>query len=164
MLATSCHDGLHVAFCRAGSSSAMLKFPLCSATVICTQASVQPGNITLGGDTNRFRSCRVCRDNATRKSLGYGYVNYYSVQDAERALETLNYMSIKGKPCRVMWSQRDPERRRNTANNIFVKGLDPSIDNKALHDTFSIFGNILSCKVSTDNNGKSRGYGFVHYE
>ena len=67
MLATSCHDGLHVAFCRAGSSSAMLKFPLCSATVICTQASVQPGNITLGGDTNRFRSCRVCRDNATRK-------------------------------------------------------------------------------------------------
>lgn len=109
-------------------------------------------------------SCRVCRDNATRKSLGYGYVNYYSVQDAERALETLNYMSIKGKPCRVMWSQRDPERRRNTASNIFVKGLDPTIDNKALHDTFSVFGNILSCKVSTDNNGKSRGYGFVHYE
>ncbi|CAE7777912.1 pAbp, partial [Symbiodinium sp. KB8] len=69
-----------------------------------------------------------------------------------------------GKPCRVMWSQRDPERRRNTASNIFVKGLDPTIDNKALHDTFSVFGNILSCKVSTDNNGKSRGYGFVHYE
>ncbi|CAJ1358795.1 unnamed protein product, partial [Effrenium voratum] len=119
------------------------------------EAFSQAGNVA---------SCRVCRDNATRKSLGYGYVNYYSVQDAERALETLNYMSIKGKPCRVMWSQRDPERRRNTANNIFVKGLDPSIDNKALHDTFSIFGNILSCKVSTDNNGKSRGYGFVHYE
>lgn len=109
-------------------------------------------------------SCRVCRDNVTRKSLGYGYVNFGSVQEAERALEMLNYMSIKGKPCRVMWSQRDPERRKNTASNVFVKGLDPTIDNKALHDTFSIFGNILSCKVSTDDNGKSKGYGFVHYE
>lgn len=109
-------------------------------------------------------SCRVCRDSATRRSLGYAYVNYYSVQDAERALQTLNYMSIRGKPIRVMWSQRDPERRRNTASNVFVKGLDLSIDTKALHDTFSIFGNILSCKVATNSVGKSRGYGFVHYE
>jgi len=115
-------------------------------------------------EAGNVASCRVCRDNVTRKSLGYGYVNYYSVQDAERALETLNYMSIKGKTCRVMWSQKDPERRRNNANNIFVKGLDETIDNKALHDTFSIFGNILSCKVATSNDGKSRGYGFVHYE
>ena len=68
-------------------------------------------------------------------------------QEAERALEMLNYMSIKGKPCRVMWSQRDPERRKNTASNVFVKGLDPTIDNKALHDTFSIFGPLAAgCK------------------
>eukprot|EP00439_Symbiodinium_sp_Y106_P059683 s88_g8.t1 len=138
-----------------GSCSEHTKIDAVASMATLYEAFSSAGNVA---------SCRVCRDNATRKSLGYGYVNYYSVQDAERALETLNYMSIKGKPCRVMWSQRDPERRRNTASNIFVKGLDPTIDNKALHDTFSVFGNILSCKVSTDNNGKSRGYGFVHYE
>ncbi|CAE8600444.1 unnamed protein product, partial [Polarella glacialis] len=109
-------------------------------------------------------SCRVCRDSATKKSLGYAYVNYYSTADAERALETLNYMSIKGKVCRVMWSNRDVASRRNTASNVFVKGLDDTIDNKALHDTFSIFGHILSCKVSMTADGKSKGYGFVHYE
>ncbi|XP_057719106.1 polyadenylate-binding protein 2-like [Arachis stenosperma] len=109
-------------------------------------------------------SVRVCSDLTTRRSLGYGYVNYSNPQDAARAIDVLNFTPLNNKPIRIMYSHRDPSIRKSGTANIFIKNLDKSIDHKALHDTFSSFGHILSCKIATDASGQSKGYGFVQFD
>jgi len=83
---------------------------------------------------------------------------------AANAIEHFNYTPLNGKPIRIMFSHRDPSIRKTGFANVFIKNLDTSIDNKALHDTFVTFGTVLSCKVALDSNGKSLGYGFVQYD
>ncbi|KAK8664309.1 hypothetical protein V6N13_084106 [Hibiscus sabdariffa] len=110
-----------------------------------------------------FVSLRLCRCLHTGKSLCYAYVNFYSNQHACKALLCLNHTDLKGKPVRIMWSQRDPFLRKIGIGNLFVKNLDPSVSATFLERTFTRFGNILSCKIA-EENGKSKGFGFVQFE
>ncbi|KAL3159783.1 hypothetical protein ABBQ38_010189 [Trebouxia sp. C0009 RCD-2024] len=112
----------------------------------------------------QVQSVRVCRDALTRRSLGYAYVNYLATADAVKGLEDLNHHEINGKAIRVMPSQRDPSNRKSGVGNIFIKNLSAEVDNKALYDTFSQFGKILSSKIATGPGGESKGHGFVQYE
>ena len=45
------------------------------------------------------------------------------MRTGERALDQLNYSTIKNKPCRIMFSQRDPALRKQGTGNIFLKNL-----------------------------------------
>uniref|UniRef100_A0A914HGP7 RRM domain-containing protein n=1 Tax=Globodera rostochiensis TaxID=31243 RepID=A0A914HGP7_GLORO len=109
-------------------------------------------------------SIRVCRDAISRRSLGYAYVNFQQASDAENALKTMNFDLVMDKQIRIMWSQRDPSIRRSGSGNIFIKNLDKDIDTKSFYNTFSIFGTVLSCKIASDPEGNSKGYGFIHFE
>ncbi|KAK8958299.1 Polyadenylate-binding protein 2 [Platanthera guangdongensis] len=106
-------------------------------------------------------STRVCRDRNTGKSLRYAYVNFSSHCSAESALQMMNHVVLKGRPMRIMWTDRNPIGRKNGLGNVFVKNLDESIGGLELEFLFSPYGRVDSCKVQLDENGRSRGFGFV---
>lgn len=60
-----------------------------------------------------FQTCgtvlqvRILRDIITRRSLGYGYVNFQNSAEAEKALETLNFKEVGDRHIRLMYQQRD---------------------------------------------------------
>ena len=63
-----------------------------------------------------------------------------------------------------MRAENNSALRRSGVGNIFIKNLDPAIDSKHIYETFSHVGKILSCKVVNDENGVSKGHGYVQYE
>ena len=124
----------------------------------------EPQLVELFKSFGTILNVRVCRDIITQRSLGYGYVNFDSHDDAEKAIEAMNFKRVGDKCMRLMWQQRDPALRYSGNGNIFVKNLETQVDSKMLHDIFTKFGAILSCKVMENEEGKSRGYGFVHFK
>lgn len=106
-------------------------------------------------------SVRVCHNQSAK--VCYAYVNYARPEDAQEAINALNFSPFRGKQMRLMYLNHDSTSRKSGAN-IFIKNLDPLIDSKILQDNFSKYGPILSCRVATDAVGNSKGYGFVQFE
>ncbi|KAF5273821.1 hypothetical protein FQA39_LY00936 [Lamprigera yunnana] len=95
-------------------------------------------------------SVRVFVDPITRRSLGSAYVNFRHLSSAKRALDIAHTMAIRI--------------TRFPTNLVFIKNLDGKITTKVVHDIFSVYGNILNCTVAQDENGISKGHGFVYFE
>ncbi len=109
-------------------------------------------------------SIEVARDKVSDKSLGYAYVTFSSAQDAERALETLNYYPLKGRSMSLMWKWKQSDSFVLDKEIIFVKNLHSDVGSIDLLDMFAEFGKILDCRVAVDEAGKSQGFGFVRFQ
>ena len=77
-------------------------------------------------------SVRVCVDFQSKKSLGYGYVNFSKPTEAAAAIEQLNGSQLLGRACRVDRIQRDPTARKSGVCNIVVKGLPEATGTKLI--------------------------------
>lgn len=63
------------------------------------------------------------------------------------------------------YEQQKVERmQRYQGVNLYVKNLDDSVDDEVLKQNFEAYGKITSAKVMCDDNGRSKGFGFVCFE
>ncbi|KAG9393126.1 RNA recognition motif containing protein [Carpediemonas membranifera] len=107
-----------------------------------------------------IHSVRVCRDSATRVSLGYCYVNFINAADAQKAIDDLTFTELNGQVIRVCVAERDPSRRQNQKGNIYIGNISPSVTARDIFTTFRQFGVIISARVCT---GKNATHAFIHF-
>lgn len=49
----------------------------------------------------------------------------------------------------------------NEKANLLVKNIDKDVTQQELFEQFKKFGNIVSCKLETYQDGKSKGYAYI---
>ncbi|TVK90424.1 Polyadenylate-binding protein 1 [Bagarius yarrelli] len=130
-------------------------------------------NMALYESFSMFGTIQSCKVVGNEKgSKGYGYVQFKSEEAADKAIKILNGKPLNGRKVFIerfkSREEREAEVRSFSPNscftNIFIKNLDKEMDDTKLKDVFRFFGVVLSARVMTDENGKSKGFGFVRFK
>ena len=119
----------------------------------------------------------IVAENEEGRSKGFGFVNYESHEEAQRAIDELHDTEFYGKKLFVTRAQKKAEREEELRQsyeqakleklskyqgvNLYIKNLEDDFDDEKLRVEFEPFGTITSCKVMRDEKGISKGFGFV---
>uniref|UniRef100_A0A4W6FJZ2 Heterogeneous nuclear ribonucleoprotein A1a n=1 Tax=Lates calcarifer TaxID=8187 RepID=A0A4W6FJZ2_LATCA len=112
--------------------------------------------------------CVVMRDPNSKRSRGFGFVTYSSVQEVDAAMSARPH-KVDGRvvePKRAV-SREDSNRpgAHVTVKKIFVGGIKEDTEESHLRDYFQQFGKIEVIDIMTDRNtGKKRGFAFVTFD
>ncbi|KAH9257665.1 hypothetical protein BASA81_004122 [Batrachochytrium salamandrivorans] len=107
----------------------------------------------------------IPRDKVTGDASGFGFVEFSLERDAEYASKLLNGVKLFNRSLRVN-KATTTAKAMDVGANLFVGGLDESVDEQMLTNIFQAFGSL--CKppqISRDlTTLKSMGYGFLSYD
>ena len=130
-------------------------------------------------------SCKVATDEQGR-SRGYGYVHYETAEAADIAIKAVNgmllndkkvyvghhisrkvgldYMGCTSSHMFIKERQSKLEEMRSQFTNLYVKNIDPEVTEEDFVELFSRYGTVTSAVIQMDDEGRSKGFGFVNYE
>lgn len=100
------------------------------------------------------------------ESKGHGFVQYEDEASAQAAIDTVNGKELVGQQVFVGPFKRREDRDTGVDKftNLYVKNLDESVTDSILQELFGEIGPLNSAIVMKDDEGKSKGFGFVNYE
>ncbi|XP_070196064.1 ELAV-like protein 1 isoform X3 [Littorina saxatilis] len=124
---------------------------------------------SLFASIGELESCKLIRDKPTDptvlagQSLGYGFVNYKRIEDADKAINTLNGLRLQNKTIKV--SHARPSSESIKGANLYISGLPKSMTQLDLENLFSQTGNIITSRILYDQTtGLSKGVGFIRFD
>ncbi|RHW70177.1 Polyadenylate-binding protein 1 (Poly(A)-binding protein 1) (PABP 1) [Trypanosoma brucei equiperdum] len=121
-------------------------------------------------------SAAICKD---KNGRAFAFCNFEKHDDAVKAIEASHDQEVEGvtQPGEKLYVQRAQPRSerlialrqkymqcQSLGNNLYVRNFDAEFTEKDLNELFKEYGVIRSCRVMTDANGISRGFGFVSFE
>ncbi|XP_066841665.1 heterogeneous nuclear ribonucleoprotein A1 isoform X4 [Anser cygnoides] len=115
-----------------------------------------------------LRAPGVMRDPNTKRSRGFGFVTYSSVEEVDAAMNARPH-KVDGRvvePKRAV-SREDSQRpgAHLTVKKIFVGGIKEDTEEHHLRDYFGQYGKIEVIEIMTDRgSGKKRGFAFVTFD
>ncbi|RDX64588.1 Polyadenylate-binding protein 2, partial [Mucuna pruriens] len=127
------------------------------------------------GEFGDICSALVIRDE-DGNSKCFGFVNFKNTDSAARAVQELHGKNLDGKDwfvgkalAKSDWDLLPDFSTKDSfhayqPSNLYLKNLHDFIGDADLKALFSRFGRVTSCKVMRDENGVSKGSGFVAFE
>ncbi|KAK3708102.1 hypothetical protein QZH41_000052 [Actinostola sp. cb2023] len=110
-----------------------------------------------------LKNSKICRNKVTGWSYGYGFVDYFTAEQAQAAIDQLNGHQLENKRLKVAFSR--PGADVNKGANLYIRNLPQLITENQLRKHFELFGNIVNCRVLQDKaTGLCNGNGFVLFE
>jgi splicing factor 3B subunit 4 len=124
----------------------------------------------------RVHEVKLPKDDISGQHRGYGFVQFYSAQEAYYAIHIMNGIKLFGHPLKINY--RNVDKGTGTCSigaDLHISGLDPTVDEIYLAQVFSTFGPLITAAVDTcgrpihrvkverDGRGQSKGYATVSF-
>ena len=99
----------------------------------------------------------ICQITVHHEDL-FAYIHFLHREDAERAMNNVSFSEDEGRNVKITW--------KYGPGHLYLKNLNTEMEDCDLREELARFGfgNIVSCMIAKDADGRSKGFGYVHFK